>query len=195
MSAEPAIKMTELEYLIYERQAEYKSEFLNGKLFAMAGASRRHNLIVTNVVREVSLQLKGRSCESYSSDMRVHNPDTSLYSYPDVVVMCGKPEFSDEHGDILLNPTLLIEVLSPSTELYDRGAKFGHYRRLESLREYVMITQDRASIERYERQEDSRFWMLSEIEGLETSVELSSIGCTLALSEVYDKVDFEHMEE
>ena len=195
MTAEPVVNMTEQEYLAYERQAEYKSEFLNGELFAIAGASRWHNIITLNVGSELRIQLKGKGCESYSSDMRVHNPDTGLYCYPDVVVICGKPEFKDENGDILLNPTVLIEVLSPSTERYDRGAKFGHYRRLESLQEYVMITQERPFVERYMRQENSHFWTLSDVEGLETSVELSSIACTLALSEVYDKVNFEQVKE
>ena len=187
--------MTEREYLAYERQAEYKSEFLNGELFAMTGASRRHNIITLNVGSELRVQLEGRSRETYSSDMRVHNPDTGLYSYPDVVVICGKPEFKDEHGDLLLNPTVLIEVLSPSTERHDRGAKFGHYRRLHSLQEYVLITQEKPFIECYVRQENSQFWMLSDIEGLEASVELSSIGCTLSLAEVYDKVDFKQVKE
>ena len=195
MTAETAPKMTPQEYLVHERQAEYKSEYLKGELFAMAGASRWHNIITLNVGSELRIQLKGRPCETYSNDMRVHTPHTGLYSYPDVVVICGTPKFDDEHRDTLLNPTVLIEVLSPSTESYDRGAKFGHYRRLDSLREYLLITQEKPLIERYVRQEDSRFWTLSDAEGLEAGVELSSIGCLLALAEVYEKVNFEEMKQ
>ncbi len=193
MTAELAVKLTPQEYLAQERQAEYKSEYVNGELFAMAGASRWHNIIVTNVVSELRFQLKGHRCETYSNDMRVHIPDTGLYTYPDIVVICGTPEFDDSHHDTLLNPILLIEVLSPSTESYDRGAKFGHYRRLDSLQEYVLITQTRPLIEHYVRQDDSRFWILSDAEGMATRMELTSIGCTLALAEVYDKVNFEEV--
>ncbi len=195
MTAEPAAKLTTQDYLAHERQADYKSEFLNGELLAMAGASRWHNIIVLNVGSELRIQLKGRRCETYSTNMRVHIPPTGLYTYPDVVVICGTPEFDDDQHDTLLNPTVLIEVLSPSTERYDRGAKFGHYRRLASLREYVLISQEKPLIERYVRHEDSRFWLLSDAEGLDAKIEVSSVGCVLALAEVYDKVHFEEMEQ
>ena len=123
------------QYLELERKAPYKNEFVNGHIYAMSGASRAHNLITGNTHREVSSQLRGRPCETYVSDMRVKVNTTGLYTYPDVVVVCGEIRFDDAQKDTLLNPTVLIEVLSPSTEAYDRGEKFAHYRRLASLQE------------------------------------------------------------
>ena len=176
------------EYLALEREAEHKSEFVNGQILAMSGASRAHNLIVNNVSREVSLQLKGRPCETYSSDMRVQVNDTGMYAYPDVVVVCGEPHFEDTHPETLTNPTVIVEVLSSSTEAYDRGAKFAHYRRLEALQEYVLIAQDRCSVERFARR--GREWLFSEAVALSDTVALTSIDCRLALAEVYDRVAF-----
>jgi len=155
----------------------------------MAGASPEHVLITANVTRELGLQLKGRPCRVYSIDLRVRVSETGLYTYPDVVVVCETPQFNDAHRDTLLNPTLIVEVLSPTTEAYDRGEKFGHFRRLESLREYVLVAQDRPRVERYLRQGESNEWLLAEASGLQATLPLSSIGCTLALSEVYDKVE------
>lgn len=174
------------EYLALERDTEYKSEYHDGEIFAMSGASREHNLISGNIYREISLQLKYRSCEAYMSDMRVKAAEARSYHYPDLAVVCGKAEFEDTHVDTLLNPTLLIEVLSPFTEAYDRGGKFAHYRKIASLREYLLIAQDQPSIERYVRQGD--VWILSEATDLNASIILESIGCTLTLREVYAKV-------
>ena len=129
------IRYTPEQYLELERKAPYKNEFVNGQIYAMPGASRAHNLITGNTHREVSSQLRGRPCETYVSDMRVKVNTTGLYTYPDVVVVCGEIRFDDAQKDTLLNPTVLIEVLSPSTEAYDRGEKFAHYRRLASLQE------------------------------------------------------------
>ncbi len=174
------------EYLTLERNALYKSEFHNGEIFAMTGASRKHNLIAFNIARELGVQLKNRPCEAYIADMRVKAAKARSYHYPDIAVVCGKPEFEDAHVDTLLNPTLLIEVLSPSTEAYDRGAKFAHYRKIASLCEYLLVTQDQPSIERYVRQGD--VWILSETVDIEATVALENIGCSLSLREVYDKV-------
>lgn len=174
------------EYLTLERNAPYKSDFHDGEIFAMTGASRKHNLISGNIYRELSLQLKNRPCEAYIVDMRVKAAKARSYHYPDIVVVCGKPEFEDAHVDTLLNPTVLIEVLSPSTEAYDRGGKFSHYRKITSLCEYLLVAQDQPSIERYVRQGD--VWILSETVDIEASMSLDSIGCTLNLREVYDKV-------
>jgi len=174
------------EYLTLERGASYKSEYHDGQIFAMTGASREHNLIAVNIAGELRAQLKNRPCESYIADMRVKAADARSYHYPDVVVVCGTPRFEDALVDSLLNPTVLIEVLSPSTEAYDRGGKFVHYRKIESLREYLVVSQDQPRIERYARQEGG--WILTEAEGLEGIVTLDAIGCTLALREVYDKV-------
>jgi Uma2 family endonuclease len=189
MSTQPTIYLTPEEYLAMERKAEYKSEYIDGEIVAMTGASRKHNLIAVNIAREISQQLKGRPCETYPSDMRVRIPSTRLYTYPDVVVVCDEPRFEDQHVDTLLNPTLIIEVLSESTELYDRGKKFGFYRTIESLVEYLLVAQDEQRIEKYVRQPDGR-WLLSEHRPPEDAVELVSIQCSLALTEVYDKVAF-----
>lgn len=194
MTAQTAAKMTPQEYLVMERRNAYKSEYVNGDIVAMAGASEAHNLVITNIVRELSIQLKTRPCKVYPSDMRVWIPRLTTYTYPDVVVVCETPEFQDERRDTLLNPTLLIEVLSPTTAAYDRGIKFKHYRTLDSLQEYLLISQDAPLLERYLRQEGSRFWTFSDAEGPAAQMELSSVGCRLALAEVYDKVEFEQPE-
>lgn len=152
----------------------------------MTGASRKHNLITVNIAGELRNQLKKRPCEAYGSDMRVKAAEARSYHYSDIVVACGTPQFEDAHVDTLLNPTLQVEVLSPSTEAYDRGGKFAHYRKIPTLREYLLVAQDQPSIERYLRQGD--VWILSEAVGLDASMSLDSIACVLNLREVYDKV-------
>ncbi len=174
------------DYLTLERSASYKSEYRDGQIYAMTGASRKHNLVSGNIYRELSLQLKKRPCEAYINDMRVKAAEASSYHYPDVAVVCGTPQFEDAQVDTLLNPTLLIEVLSPSTEAYDRGSKFAHYRKIASLQEYLLVAQDQPNIERYVRQGD--VWILSEVTGIEAFISLKSIDCVLSLREVYDKV-------
>jgi Uma2 family endonuclease len=188
MSVEPQRRVSIEDYLAAERRAETKSEYLDGEVFAMSGASREHNLIAVNVTASVHGQLKGSACEIYAGDMRVHVPATGLYTYPDVTVVCGEPRFEDgEEVDTLLNPTLLIEVLSPTTEGCDRGKKFAHYRTLESFREYVLIAQEEVRVELFTRQEDGH-WLLSEASRLEERLPLASIGCELRLADVYDRV-------
>lgn len=189
MSAIPKTKLTPEEYLEFERKSEIKHEYFGGEIFAMSGAKRNHNKITTNLSGLIWQHLKGKDCESYANDMRVFVPKTGLYTYPDLVVVCGEPKFQDDVFDTLLNPTLLIEVLSDSTESYDRGKKFQHYRSVESLREYVLVSQDEARIEKYVKQGDG-FWVLSEASGLEAEIKFDSIDCVIALSEVYDKVNF-----
>ena len=154
----------------------------------MTGASREHNLIVTNVVAELRQQLKRRPCQVYPNDMRVKVDASGLYTYPDVVVACGETRFEDEQVDTLLNPTLIVEVLSASTEAYDRGEKFEHYRKLGSLAEYLLIAQDRPHLEQFVRQPDGH-WLLSEWHGRDSVARLPSNDATLALAEVYDKLD------
>jgi Uma2 family endonuclease len=174
------------EYIALERAAKFKSEFHDGHIYAMTGASREHNLVSVNIAGELRSQLKSRPCEAYLNDMRVRAADSRDYFYPDVVVVCGRPEFEDEQVDTLLNPSALIEVLSLSTEAYDRGGKFARYRKIPSLREYLLVSQDQARIERYVRQGEA--WLLTEAVGLEACMALETLGCTLALREVYDKV-------
>ena len=189
MSAQPqAIHyLTPQEYLEIERRAEYKSEYFDGEMFAMAGASRAHNQITTNVVGELHPQLKKRPCRVYTNDMRVKVSATGLYTYPDIVAFCGPARFDDNQKDTLLNPTVIIEVLSDSTEAYDRGKKFQHYRTLESLQEYVLISQQECRVEHYVRQPGNQ-WALTEVHDLTEVIQLSSIQCQLALADIYDKV-------
>jgi Uma2 family endonuclease len=188
MSSLPKRRLTPAEYLALERRAEYRSQFYDGEIFAMAGASREHNLIAGNVSRELGNQLKGRPCETYQTDMRVRVSETGLYTYPDVVVVCGEPQFEDDQVDTLLNPTLIVEVLSPTTEAYDRGDKFEQYRALPSLAEYVLIAQDRYRVERFARQPDGQ-WLFAAASRLDEAVHLTSIACRLPLSEVYDRLN------
>jgi Uma2 family endonuclease len=179
--------LTPEEYLAFERKAEYKNEYIDGEIVAMTGASRRHNLITVNLGREISQQLKGRACEAYTGDMRVRIPSKRMYTYPNVVVVCDEPQFEEDYLDTLLNPTVIIEVLSKSTERYDRFNKFAFYRTIESLAEYVLVAQHEYRVEQYTKQPDGR-WLLSDHRSPENVVELASIQCTLALREVYDKV-------
>lgn len=177
------------EYLTHEREAEERSEYLDGEIFSLAGASPRHNLIVGNTLSALHQQLEDRPCQVYASDMRVKVSRTSHYAYPDIVVVCGEPEFEDQVLDTLLNPILIVEVLSASTEQYDRGRKFESYRQLDSLREYVLIAQSHTKIEQYTKQNEGQ-WIFREGSGLDTSMLLHSIECGLSLKKVYAKVVF-----
>lgn len=188
MSSLAQPRYTAEHYLALERQAKHRSEYINGYIFAMAGASRQHNLIAGNVFGELRTQLRGRPCEAYINDMRVKVSVTGLYTYPDVAALCGEPYFEDTHVDTLLNPSVIVEVLSDSTEAYDRGEKFAHYRRLESLRDYVLIAQDKVRVEHYARQGDQ--WVLSEASALSSTVHLSSISCEMVLRDIYERVEF-----
>jgi Uma2 family endonuclease len=175
-------------YLEIERRAETKSEYFGGRMYAMSGASRAHNLISGNLFREISTQLRGGPCEAYINDMRVKVSATGLYTYPDVTVVCGGPAFEDAHVDTLLNPDVLVEVLSPSTEAYDRGVKFAHYQSVESLKEYVLVCQDRGRAEHYLRQGET--WLLTVYTAPDAVLTLRSIGCDVPLREIYDRVYF-----
>ena len=189
MQTQSKCRLTPEEYLAIERRAEYKSEYYDGEMFALAGASEKHNLITLNIVSTIHAALKEKPCKAYASDMRVRVPVVGLYTYPDIAVVCGKAEFDDAIKDTLLNPVLIIEVLSESTEAYDRGKKFEYYRMIPSLREYVLVAQDRRCVEVFTR-EDFR-WIFTEAGRERDYVELSSIGWTLLLPDVYSKVEFE----
>ncbi|MBC7869360.1 MAG: Uma2 family endonuclease [Chitinophagaceae bacterium] len=190
MAAQPRHVWTEAEYLEFERASESRHEYYRGEIFDMAGASPAHVLIATNASGILYVQLRKRPCAVYQTDLRVKVKGGGLYTYPDIVVVCGSPEYADEKRDMIVNPTLIIEVLSSSTESYDRGEKFRGYRNLDSLQEYLLIAQDTPRIERYLRQ-SSNEWLLTEITGLDATLELPSIQCTLALVDVYEKVTFE----
>ena len=194
MSTVPTPYLSPQQYLAQERKAEFKSQYFRGETFPMAGASREHNLIVGNVIREIGNALKGRRCEVYPSDMRVKVSPTGLYTYPDATVICGEPEFEDDQLDTLVNPTVLVEVLSDSTESYDRGGKFRQYREIPSLKEYVMVAQDRSSVESYLRQTDGG-WLLTESQSIDQSIKFASIEITILLAEIYRNIQFKTNDE
>jgi len=188
MATNPTTRLTPEQYLEIERKAEVKSEYLNGEMFAMGGAREGHNLIGLNLGAEVRQQLRKTACRTYVNDMRVRVNTTGLYTYPDLAAVCGEPAFLDDHRDTLLNPNLIAEVLSPSTERYDRGRKFEHYRSIESVAEYLLVSSDRVNAELYTRQTDGT-WILRAVNTLEDTLELQSIGVRLTLADLYDKVD------
>lgn len=194
MSSGQKRSLTPEEYLARERQAEFRSEFYRGEMFAMAGASWEHTLIKDNLARLTGNVLEDSACVVLTSDIRVRVDATGLYTYPDLVVVCGKPEFEDSELDTLLNPTMLVEVLSDSTEKYDRGAKSAHYRRIPSLREYVLIAQDRPRIERFVRQEVGG-WMLTEFNGFEGTFSYGSISAAIRISDIYRGVEFPEKDD
>jgi Uma2 family endonuclease len=187
MASLPKTYITPEEYLALDRQAQVKSEYYAGQIIAFAGASKQHNLIVANVLAGIHRQLVDRPCNVYPSDMRVGISKTGMYAYPDIVVTCGEEQFADENSDILLNPIVLIEVLSESTANYDRGDKFDQYRRIESLREYLLVSQEPHRADQYIRQNDTQ-WLLTEFHRAEDVIRLGSINCELALKEIYAKI-------
>lgn len=178
---------TSEEYLEFERQAETRHEFLDGEIYEMAGANRRHNRISVNVVRLLDSQLLERDCNIYGSDMRVKISAAEKYTYPDVVAVCGEELFEDENEDTLLNPMLIIEVLSKSTEAYDRGGKFEYYQTIESFVEYVLIAQEPFRVEQFVRKERN-VWTYFEFRAPDDTVKLNSIDCELSLRDIYHKI-------
>ncbi len=183
------------EYLATERESLERHEYFDGEIFQMSGASLKHAEITGNIGASLHTQLKGRNCRALQTDMRVHIPKTGLFTYPDVLVVCGKPELlPDAHLDTLTNPLLIVEVLSASTEGYDKGVKFDNYRSLESLREYVLVSQDSKRVIRYTKQSDGS-WNLMDFIGDKTEIELISIECSLTMDDIYDKVDFEEVAD
>jgi Uma2 family endonuclease len=187
MSLQRQARYTVQEYLDVEAATHEKHEYLGGEIFAMGGASEAHNLIVLNVGAELRQQLRSRPYRVYPSDLRVKVSPTGLYTYPDLTVVCGPPKL-EQPGDTLLNPNVLIEVLSDSSEAYDRGKKFEQYRTLASLTDYLLIAQDKALVEHYSRQTGER-WLLVAVNSLSQRVDIASIGCNLELAEVYLNVD------
>ena len=187
MPVQPKSYLTPEQYLTMERTAAYKSEYWRGEVFAMAGASPTHVLIVSNIVAALHGQLRQRPCNVYAADLRVKVQASGLYTYPDVIVVCGTLQFDDDHQDTLLNPTLIVEVLSESTQDYDRGGKFAQYRKIPSFAEYVLVAQDECHVEHFVKQDQGE-WLLSETDRLEDTLTLSSIACTLSLHDIYEKV-------
>jgi Uma2 family endonuclease len=182
-------RLTEQEYLAVERAAPFKSEFIGGEMFAMAGGSPMHSLIAANLIGELRTRLKGCPCRPFTSDLRLKVEATGLFTYPDVSVVCGPLQFAAGTDDTVVNPTLLIEVLSDSTEAYDRGEKFQHYRQLPALKEFLLVSQRLPRIEQFLRRPNEE-WALRTAQGLEATLALPSLEITLELNEVYAGVEF-----
>lgn len=189
MSALRKPQWTAKSYLAFESASDVRHEYLDGEVYAMSGASKNHNRIAMSTSSSLFTQLSNHPCDVFPSDMRVRVSSVQ-YAYPDISVVCGQPLFGDEKPDTLLNPTVLIEVLSPSTEDYDRGKKSEGYRTLASLQEYLLISQDKCHIEHYVRQANDK-WLLTEVRRMDVILELNSIQCKLKVSDVYIKVKFE----
>ena len=186
---QPSRHLTEAEYLEIERAAEFKSEFFEGEMFAMAGGTPRNSRIGTNLAREFGNRLTRGHCEPYNADLRIKIEATGLLTYPDLSVICGPLQFAQGTDDTVVNPTVLVEVLSDSTEAYDRGKKFEHYRQIPALQEYLLVSQTEPRIEQFIRQPDGR-WLLNEAAGLEASLELPALRISISLAEVFAKVTF-----
>ena len=189
-STNPKTFLTPEQYLEIEREAEFKSEYFNGEMFAMAGAKEAHNLLAMNVGYALHAQLRSRPCRIYANDMRVRVSATGLYTYPDVIAVCGERHFLDgQQRDTLLNPNLIVEVLSPTTEAYDRGRKFEHYKVIGSFTEYLLISSDRVHVDLFRRQPDGD-WLLKSADRIEDVLDLQSVGCRLSLADLYEQVEF-----
>lgn len=186
MSTASQPEMTPDQYLAFERSADWKHEYVNGRVYAMSGAREAHILIVSNIVASLHAQFRGRPCRVYSNDLRVKISETGMYAYPDVIALCGEPRFEDEEFDTLLNPGVIVEVLSPSTEAYDRNEKFEHYRERRSLNEYLLIAADRASVDHYVKR--GRHWVLDTFTRLGETITLPSVDATLRMQDVYERV-------
>lgn len=189
MSTAPKQLLSPEEYLAKERAADFRSEYYRGEMFAMSGASWEHTLIKDNLAAEVRNQLKGGPCRVLTTDLRLKVSATGLYTYPDLVIVCERPQLEDEAGDTLLNPRVVVEVLSESTEKYDRGMKFGHYRQVPSIREYVLVAQDRPLVERYVRQPNSA-WLMTGVDDPAGTFAFESVPVRVRMADIYDGVEF-----
>lgn len=190
MNTVPQLRMSAQEYLARERLAEYKSEYFNGEVYAMSGGSLDHAGLAGAVIGLLHARLRGRKpCRVFTSDLKVHVPATDSFAYPDVSVVCGKPELHPQSDHTVLNPTVVCEILSPSTQAFDRTGKFAHYRRIASLQEYVLVAWDAPRIEVYRRAEAGR-WVLTEARGLDAIARIESLECELPLAEIYASVEF-----
>ena len=183
-----ADRVTEEAYLAFDDANEGKHWFVNGQIYAMAGGTPRHSAICNNVGRALGNLVAKRPCIVFQSDLRVHVRETGLYDYPDVTVVCGPPERHAKDRNTIINPTLIVEVLSPGTENDDRGAKATHYRRLASLKEYLLVSSTEERVEHYRRLDDGK-WLLTEVEGRGSSIELPVLDGTLSLADIYDKTE------
>lgn len=190
MALQPKPSLSFDDWLDGERASfDTRYEYVDGEVFAMSGGTAEHAIIIGNIHGQFWMQMKGRPCQVYASDMKLRIQAAEAGTYPDLMALCGEQQFHDGRRDLLLNPSLIVEVLSSSTEAYDRGDKFALYRRLPSLREYLLVAQHRVQLDLYTRGDDGR-WILTSVDDRAGSVHLSSVGCTLTVAEVYDKVVF-----
>ena len=190
--AQPVKRYTPQEYYILERDADYKSEYYDGEIFAMSGGTTRHSRIVANLIGELHYRLKGKSCAPLELNQRLKVQDTGLRTYPDVAVYCGemKYDLEDDQRETAINPTVLFEVLSPSTESYDRGTKSLNYRKIESLKTIVLVSQEMPHLELLDRRDDGT-WLFKEEYGLDATIQLQAINIFLPLKEIYDRLEFD----
>lgn len=193
MSAPAHEYMTTEQYFTFAETSEGKHEYYRGAVYAMTGGTARHNLIVANIIALLHGQLRATTCRVFPSDLRLKIEQTGLYTYPDVSVICGPIFFSDNRQDTVTNPVVLIEVLSPRTENYDRGRKFEHYRTIETLQEYIVVAQDRVHIEHYVRQDTSR-WLFVDFSAINQTVHVGAINCTVPVDIVYENIPFDNQD-
>jgi Uma2 family endonuclease len=188
MSSLPSYRLSPEEYLALERKAEYKSEYIDGIIYAMAGGSERRNLIAANIIIALGTQLRDRPCRVYTSDLKIGVPSSTRFLYPDVSVICGEPQFASDEKDVILNPILIVEVLSDSTAAFDRGKKFLSYQQIDTLKEYLLVSQDEVLVECYARQSDNT-WVYFKMSGLDSpGLPLPHLECVLELRDIYNKV-------
>jgi Uma2 family endonuclease len=190
MSTQPVPYLTPEQYLEIERAAQFRSEYLRGEMFAMSGASHNHARIIISTARRLAAQLEGRPCEPAANDLRLWSEREQMFTYPDIVVTCGSTRYLDKRHDTIVDATLIVEVLSPSTRSYDRGDKFLFYRSLPSFSEYLLLSQDAIRAEHHVRQPDGS-WLFREFTSPDTEIALTSIGCRLPLGALYERVEFE----
>jgi Uma2 family endonuclease len=191
MSAVPAAKYTSIEdYLLAEEEAQEKHEYYKGEVFAMAGGSIPHNQIVSNAIAELNYFLRGKKCQVFPSDLKIHNEANTLFTYPDLSIVCGEPERWKKRNDTITNPAVIIEVLSQKTMNYDRGEKFRLYRSIPSLKEYILISSLEISVERFSKQETS-FWNFRETTSADDRFEIETIGFSCPVKDLYRNVSFE----
>lgn len=178
-------KLTEEEYLVFEKTAPEKHEYFKGEVFAMAGAGARHNVIFSNLFISIGIQLKGKPCKPYGSDLRIHIPENTLYTYPDISIICGEIVPSKTDPDTAVQPTILIEILSPSTRNYDQGIKFKLYREISTLKEFITVDSESIGIEAYHINSQGN-WELRDLRSIEDTLTIKAVGVSLPLKEIYD---------
>ncbi len=188
--AKQELYYTPEEYLAFERAAEMRHEYLDGQIYAMAGGSPQHNQICFNTAVAIGPQIRGTECIGYTSDQKIRSDPMDLFSYPDLTVVCGAPVFHDQHNDVILNPKVIFEISSPTTEGYDRSLKFTRYQSLKSLSDYILIAQNRACVEHFARQKGNRQWLFTIETEMTAEILIASISCKLKLADIYDRVSF-----